>query len=451
MVIAFVREQLKRGLFMSKRPDLNIELLKPLDEARYLTAENASRYRVIMRFFYEEHQRLRYFMYKEDILEHMLQFEVFSDYTQEKCEQDLNALTQWKNLISTQDSTKASTLEELKNKRFRYQLSPYSVELERMTVRLEGISGYGGSLEPSLFERIYTALLELDTMAQVSDLAAASRWWQDLNKDFESIYHNATDYIGSLQSAKADELMQTEAFILYKDRMIEYLRDFIKDLQRFSVAIEEFLRHLDPVLIEKLLGKVVEYELGIPRLDRVLQPEELQGEIQSRWDNLSGWFLGYRGDESEALRLLNATNEIIRKITRFAARIAENRSRALNRKQDYIKLSVAFAKFSDVEAAHKLSSSVFGAFNTRHLVGDFERATESINSGVWEESPQEFTIKPKVRNYSEGSATGALCEDHLAPMDRKGHGHPGAHRQDRGWQVIPGYLPKKRRENMASL
>ena len=52
---------------MSQKGYLNMELLKPLDEARYLTAENASRYRVIMRFFYEEHQRLRYFMYKEDV------------------------------------------------------------------------------------------------------------------------------------------------------------------------------------------------------------------------------------------------------------------------------------------------------------------------------------------------------------------------------------------------
>jgi hypothetical protein len=48
---------------MSQKGYLNMELLKkPPDEARYHTAENASRYRVIMRFFYVEHQRLRYFM-----------------------------------------------------------------------------------------------------------------------------------------------------------------------------------------------------------------------------------------------------------------------------------------------------------------------------------------------------------------------------------------------------
>jgi len=377
-----------------------MELFKPLDEARYLTAENASRYRVILRYFYEEHQRLRYFMFKEDIFAYMKNWEVFSDYTLEKCEQDLNALTGWKNLISAQDSAKASTLEEFKNKRFRYQISPYSIELERMTVKLESLSGLGGSLEPSLFERIYTALLNIKSVSDTQEHSLANRWWQDINKDFESIYHNATDYIAGLQSAKADELMQTDAFIQYKDGMIDYLRDFIKDLQRFSSAIEEYLKNLDPVLVKDLLEKVVAYEQNIPRLDRILLPEDLKDEITGRWDNLSGWFLGYRGGDSEAYRLLNAANEIIRKITRFAARLAETRSQALNRRQDYLKLAEAFSKVRDFTEACELSAAAFGVFNSRHLAGDFDTVTESINSGVWEEAPMQFIIKPKIRNFS---------------------------------------------------
>ncbi|MDI3481254.1 MAG: hypothetical protein PWQ97_909 [Tepidanaerobacteraceae bacterium] len=387
---------------------LNMELLKPLDEAKYLTQENAARYRVIMRFFYEQHQRLRYFLYKEDVFNYMKQFEVFSDYTMEKCEQDLNALSQWKNLISTQDTTRASTLEEFKNKKFRYQLSPYSIEIERMTIRLESLSGYGGSLEPSLFERIYTALLRINDISASSDTAAAHRWWQDLNSDFESIYHNATDYIASLQSSRADELMKTEAFILYKDRMIEYLRDFIKDLQRFSSAIEEFLRRLDAGVVENVIDMLVEYELSIPRIDSRPEPEEIREEIRSRWENLTGWFLGYGGDESEAYRLFSATNEIIRKITRFAARIAESRSRALSRKADYLKLAAAFARCKSLDEAHLLSAAAFGAFNPRHLCIKQERDTESINSGVWEEKPCLFFLKPRVRSYSEGGRTCAI-------------------------------------------
>jgi stage V sporulation protein S len=32
-------------------------------------------------------------------------------------------------------------------------------------------------------------------MAKKEDLQEINRWWEDLNTDFENIYHNATDYI----------------------------------------------------------------------------------------------------------------------------------------------------------------------------------------------------------------------------------------------------------------
>lgn len=149
---------------MGNKLDLNV--IKPIDETKYLSAENASRYRLIMRYFYEQYQKLKYWMYKEDIYEYVRQFDIFNDYTLEKCEQDLKALTEWKNLIATQDTSKASTIDEFKNKKFRYQLSPYSIEIERMTIRLEGIIGYGGSLQPSLFERIYRSIINITDMAK---------------------------------------------------------------------------------------------------------------------------------------------------------------------------------------------------------------------------------------------------------------------------------------------
>ncbi|TYP57869.1 TIGR02677 family protein [Thermosediminibacter litoriperuensis] len=380
------------------------ELLKPLDEARYLTADNASRYRVIMRYFYEQHQRLRYFLYKEDVFNYLKKVEAFFDYTMEKCEQDLNTLVQWKNLIATQDTGKAATLEEFRNKKFRYQLTPYSIELERVAIKLESMVGYGGSLEPSLFARVFTSITKITEVAKSEDQAYISRWWQELNGYFESIYHNATDYIAGLHSARADELMRTEAFLIYKDKMVKYLRDFIKDLQHFCPAIEDFLRNLEKSDLSSALDRVVEYELSIPRLDVIPSRDEIRESVLNRWENIAGWFLGYGGGESEAQRLLNVTNEIIRRITRYAARIAESQSRAASRKNDYMKLALMFAKCPDLREAHRLSAVVFGCFNTRHLVGDFERATDSITSSVWEERPGFIVIKPKTRSYGDGTA-----------------------------------------------
>lgn len=39
---------------------MNDSLLSPITELSYLNAQNVGRYRCIMRYFYEQHQRLRY-------------------------------------------------------------------------------------------------------------------------------------------------------------------------------------------------------------------------------------------------------------------------------------------------------------------------------------------------------------------------------------------------------
>ncbi len=42
-------------------------LLKPIIETSYLNAQNVGRYRCIMRFFYDQHQRLRYWLKPQEV------------------------------------------------------------------------------------------------------------------------------------------------------------------------------------------------------------------------------------------------------------------------------------------------------------------------------------------------------------------------------------------------
>ena len=99
------------------------KLIKPLTEARYLNAENADRYRCIMRIFYENYEKLRYWMYQDDVYEKMVTDPFFSDYRPEQCLQDLTMLTEWGNLNTTQDTKKVASIEEFKNRKYRYQMS----------------------------------------------------------------------------------------------------------------------------------------------------------------------------------------------------------------------------------------------------------------------------------------------------------------------------------------
>ena len=130
------------------------KMRKPVLEAKYLNVENTDRYRPIIRLFYLKYEKLKYWLYQEEVFEELKEDPYFADYTMEQCQQDLTMLTEWKNLNTIQDTRRVSSIEEFKNKKYRYQMSEYSVEIERLVIRLENLFIEGASLEPTLLERI---------------------------------------------------------------------------------------------------------------------------------------------------------------------------------------------------------------------------------------------------------------------------------------------------------
>ena len=191
------------------------KLLKPLTEAKYLNADNVSRYRCIMRIFFENYEKLKYWLYLEEVYEEMLKDPFWSEYKIEQCQQDLTMLTEWKNLNTIQDTRRVSSIEEFKNKKYRYQMSEYSVEIERLVIRLENLFIEGASLEPTLLERIRRNMERFPEMAG-KDKNEVYTWWTDLNNDFMRLNQNYQDYIRDLNSVKAEEMMRTKEFLVFK-------------------------------------------------------------------------------------------------------------------------------------------------------------------------------------------------------------------------------------------
>ncbi len=380
--------------------EINAKLLKPITEVKYLSAENCGRYRAILRYFYLQYEKIRYWMYKEEVFDALRDHAYFQSYTPELLKQDLEALVSWGNLLPMQDTAKAATVEEFKNKQFRYQLSEYSVEIERLTLKLENLFVEGASLEPSLFERIRDAVLKLPQVARAEE-KDAGLWWRDLNNDFKRLNQNYQDYIRSFHSLKAEERMKTREFIVYKDALLDYLRDFVRGLQNNGYFIAEALRGLTQEVVGEVLEKAFNYEKKIPRLDYEIAEPEIRANIWGRWESFRDWFLGSHAQDSEVVRILEITNDIIRKITRYASRIVESSNSAANRKEEYKKLCGMFLACRSMDEAHRLSSLAFGLFGTRHISGDFERATESIGSGVFDEEPFQVPVRPRVRSYKE--------------------------------------------------
>ena len=155
---------------------------KPMTEAKYLNVDNTDRYRPIMRLFYLKYEKLKYWLYQEEVYEELKEDAYFREYTPEQCQQDLAALTAWGNLVTIQDTRKVATIEEFKNKKFRYQLSEATVEIERMVIRVENLFIESSSLEPTLLERLRINLRKISEITE-ADQEHIYAWWKSGRND----------------------------------------------------------------------------------------------------------------------------------------------------------------------------------------------------------------------------------------------------------------------------
>ena len=383
------------------------KLVRPVTEVKYLNADNAERYRSIMRIFFENYERLRYWMELEEVHAAMVSYPYFETYRLDQCQQDLTMRVEWKNLTTIQDTRNIRTIQEFQNKKFRYQLTPYSVEIERLVLRLENLQVEGASLEPSLLERIRDHVARF---AQMTDVTAdeVHIWWEDLERDFERLNRNYQDYMRDLNSVRAEEMMRTQAFLVFKDKLVEYLRNFVKSLQSHVGVIEENLRDLPQEVVDQVLDNEIDHLMAIPRLEQAVSRADLEEKVRGRYASIYAWFVTDGSGENEASRLFDATNEIIRRITRYAAQQSEQNLMGANRREEYRKVAELFLACEDVEAAHRMSAMVFGIARPQHLRLLAERESESSNKSVYEEAPGMLVLKPHVRTYREKAQRSAI-------------------------------------------
>ena len=186
-----------------------------------------------------------------------------------------------------------------------------------------------------------------------------------------------------------------EIYILENPSVFSWLCEKYPD--KSFVCTNGQLRFSAFLLLDQLLSlihileRLTEYEFSIPRIDVEVTKEQLWDKIHGRWRSIENWFLGTAGAGSEAGKVFDTTNEIIRRITRYATRISEQNHSGANRREEYAKIARLFWDCKTIEEAHRLSAVVFGIEKPLHLKGDIQRATESINSGVYEEPPAMFT------------------------------------------------------------
>ncbi|THF73609.1 TIGR02677 family protein [Cohnella fermenti] len=376
---------------------MDYRAFRSVPEMKYVNADNFVRYRTIMRFFYQEYKRLRYWMKPEDIYAGVAGDEELSGYTLDLCVSDLEQLEQWGNLASRHDGGRASTLDEYMKKKMQYLMRPYSIEIERLLETLEKVTGYGGSLESTLFDSIAEKLFAIRRMDWDSSPGAALELWTSLYEAFKKLHENAADYIASLQTARAEEMMVAESFLVFKDRLTNYLQNFVQALQRSAYKIEGNLERINAGVRDLFLDRVAAEDLDKPRMEEAPSKESLLAELEQGWSNLQRWFLGDGLAPSELTLLERSTKDAIARIVRSVIRMQERKRSGVSRKKELDYLGRWFAGLEKLEDAHQLAGLAFGLFQTRHLQGEDLRTSDRADQSMWDEVPTLRNLRSRSR------------------------------------------------------
>ncbi|NKF06095.1 TIGR02677 family protein [Clostridium gasigenes] len=402
---------------------ISTNVRKRLTEVNYLNTDNTWRYRNIIRIAYINYEKMKYWLYAEEIYDEIINVQGFNSYTLDNLKGDLEALKSWGNFAAIQDTKRTTTIEEFKNRKFRYQISYATIELERTLIKIEAASdGMRGSLEISLIERFRDTLKKLEKIEINNNGKDLFSLWEMLNRDFKHLNENYQDYISKFFNPKTEELLKTTEFLIYKESFIKYLREFIKGIQINVPQIQKSIEILeeDTERLDLCIKKIVKYEKNTIALNADYN-ENARYEINAgRYMSMKEWFVAIKGRTPMGEQILESTNGIIRKITRYALQITEINYGGGNRLVDYRKLAQIFNNTKNIEEAHKLSSLVFGVFNTRHIVCNTERETESINSSIFEENPTVVTITPSRRDYGRKTASTAIVKNKSEEKNKKG-------------------------------
>lgn len=392
-----------------------------INETSYLSVQNAPVYRKIMRCFYREYEKMHFQLYKEDIFQFLKEDDAFELYSMEQLVQDLEALVKWKNLTPIQDPGKVYTIADYKNKQYRYTMSEYAVEIERLTVRLENLFLESGNLSTNFFVRLERSLDETEEMEN-AELRTVNEWWQTLQEDFKRLNQNYQDYLRDFYSGKTEKLMKSVEFMVHKDKFIKYLNEFVQELQRHSKRMEQLLEKNTECMENTVLERVVASELDIPHalleIHGNAEPS-IRENVYGKWYSLKNWFVDGRGQECEAKKVLKITSDIIRNIIQNAALIVQVQNWGISRKDDYKKFLELFLKCEDLEEAHKLSAHVFGVQQIEHYKTNIPRDEDGINNSVYQEEPAMFLLKPHTRGYHERKDRTGFADKSLEKMAQR--------------------------------
>lgn len=369
----------------------------------HLTVPNAPLYRQVMRAFLAAKDRFAVHPRPEDVYAALVAGSRPADV--EAVVKALDSLVTWGNLRADPDTARVTAVEDFYRKRFIYQLTRAGEVAEAALGSYDEVLGRRGELQAVALHDIVTQLRALLVIASEDepDPAKAYLALPVLTARFTDLADNARAFMGSLQRTIDLHDIEVEAFLAYKDRLIQYLERFIQDLITLGGRIALLIGELEE---QDRVGPIL--RLAAAREAADAAPEDAEhaetvayGRWAGRWSGLAQWFVSAEGRESQARLLRGRALGSIPQLLAVVRQLNERRAGRSDRSADFRVLARWFAQAPDDEMRHRLWRVAYGLYSSRHLTVDADTLAERAAgpepaATPWSEA-RPLRISPQLR------------------------------------------------------
>jgi uncharacterized protein (TIGR02677 family) len=403
-------------------------------EVREIVFYNTGRtefYRPIIRYLLVQRKRTRYALASEEVHAFIRNtYPALGPYSLEDCEQDLLRLDEFGAVKIEQQRGRVNTVEEFRKRRLKVQIGAYAMQVEEALIAVEQDRSVRGSLDSSWLDSILLHLKKIhEALAsgippRKEDRRAVWGDWKNAYDAFQRMGDNANTFYAPFYETRVLDLIDSETFLKYKERLIDYIQNFGERLMIDAGAIRGRLEQWEESgTRERLLTVIVEAEFeetevaiaqSALRGERKApaRTEEVREFVEGQYVGFQEWFA-----EGGTYRTLsNAATYAIGVIVGFARRIANEGRVPAARQREWERLSDLFRACTAIDEAHRLAGVALGCSIPRHLFFDNHRMHD--RDSAWEQVPHAIQLKVTNRNSTRSRPQSTPIPDDSAVRAR---------------------------------
>lgn len=377
----------------------------------YTVESLAPLYRAILHLFLEAKGRYRIQLRPEEVAAEMPRPELLAELPGGSVDRALDQLVEWGNLRRSHDTGRVATLEDFRRRHFVYQLTAAGEAAERAVGEVLAALERSGSLRRVMLATILRNLREIrGTLG--GEEPAPERLFEllfNVTEQFRDLTENASTFLARLHETIEQGEVRTEAFLVYKQAVLEYLEQFLGELSEIAPQITREIQEIEAAGSERLVTLAAHADAAPTPLG-LQDPAE---PLRRKWRGIAAWFVGDGREPATVEHLRSAARGAIHRILLVLERLHEKRFRRFSRAADLLRLAGWFDRLDGEpggdERAHRLFQALFGLSGARHF-GGLHEDPDLVRPGTsWWQAPP-VPIAPALRSMGRLSVLGRTAQ-----------------------------------------